>query len=269
MLRSWCTRGVVATRSVPAASAPRREAAPKEGDRTAMEEKRIRSVWRGEAECVKCQIRDLALFADLREQDFSLIHRPIAELRLPAQKPLYLQGDEANSVFTIRSGLLKLEHSQPDGGRRVVRLLRRGDAAGLESLVDHVYRHTAIPLQQLSVCRIPTEVVERLQRETPRISGQLMQRWQKAVDDADSWLSGLSTGSARARVARFISCLAESSEDGRFTLINREDMGSVLGITKESASRVVAEFKRQGLITPLGRGHYTGDVSSLGEASFS
>jgi CRP/FNR family transcriptional regulator len=232
-----------------------------------MDDKRIQTVWRGEQECSKCPIRALALFADLQEKDFTLIHRPIAELRLPRRAAVYHQGEDAAAVFTIRSGLLKLEYTQADGSRRIVRLLRRGDTAGLESLVNQQYRHTAVALQRMSVCRVPSEVVERLNRDTPRICRQLMQRWQKAVDDADAWLTGLSTGAARVRVARFVLYLAESSDDGRFSLVNREDMGSVVGISKESASRVVAEFKRNGLITSLGGGYYTGDISLLAQAT--
>lgn len=232
-----------------------------------MDEDKIQTAWRGEPECLECPIRSLTLFADLQEKDFTLIHRPISGLRLPPRTALYRQGEDATAVFTVRSGFIKLEYTQADGSRRIVRLLRRGDTAGLESLLNQQYRHTAVAVQGVSVCRIPTEVVERLNRDTPHICHQLMQRWQKAVDDADAWLTGLSTGAARVRVARFVLSLAESSDDGRFLLINREDMGSVLGITKESASRVVAEFKRNGLITSLGGGCYTGDITLLTQAT--
>ena len=94
-----------------------------------------------------------------------------------------------------------------------------------------------------------------------------MTRWQKAVDDADSWLTELSAGPSRARVARLLSYLAAHAEDGAFSLIGREDMGSILGITKESASRAVAEFKRGRYITRVGHGLYKGDITRLEAAA--
>ncbi len=232
-----------------------------------MEESRIRAVWKGEVECTHCKIRDMALFADLREADFDLIHRPISELRFQSSSCVYRQADEASAVFTVRSGLVKLEQSQLSGGQRIVRLLRRGDAAGLESLLGKPYSHTAIALEPVSVCRIPKAVVSRLNERTPRLVKQLMSRWQKAVDDADTWLTELSAGPSRVRVARLLSYLAERGEEGRFSLIGREDMGSILGITKESASRAVAEFKRARYITHVGNGRYTGNIGLLSDAA--
>jgi hypothetical protein len=38
------------------------------------------SAWRGTADCRHCGIRDMVLFADLREEDFALIHAPIDDL---------------------------------------------------------------------------------------------------------------------------------------------------------------------------------------------
>jgi len=232
-----------------------------------MDQSRIHAAWRGQLQCSRCAIRELALFADLQQADFGLIHQPISELHYARNAPIYSEGEEARAVFTIRSGLVKLEQAQGDGGVRIVRLLRRGDTAGLESLVEGPYRHTAVAAQAVSVCRIPRDVVRRLNEETPRLSDQLMRRWEKAVDDADAWLTCLSTGPSRARVARLILCFAENAMGGRFTLIRRSDMGAVLGITTESASRAVAEFVRKGCLVRVDDGHYTADRGQLSEAA--
>lgn len=232
-----------------------------------MLQSRIQAAWRGQLQCGRCPLRELALFADLEEPDFDLIHQPISELHYGRNRAIYSEGEEALAVFTIRSGLVKLEQTQADGGVRIVRLLRRGDTAGLESLVEGPYRHTAVAAYPVSVCRIPRDVVRRLNSETPRLSRQLMRRWEKAVDDADAWLTCLSTGPARARVARLILCLAETAVEGRFSLIRRVDMGAVLGITTESASRAVAEFMREGCLVRVDDGYYTGDMDELSKAA--
>jgi len=232
-----------------------------------MEQSRIKAAWRGQLQCSQCAIRELALFADLKEADFGLIHQPIGEFHYARNATIYSEGEEARAVFTVRSGLVKLEQAQADGGVRIVRLLRRGDTMGLESLVEGPYRHTAVAAQAVSVCRIPRDVVRRLNAETPRLSNQLMRRWEKAVDDADAWLTCLSTGPSRARVARLILSFAENAVDGRFTLIRRADMGAVLGITTESASRAVAEFIREGCLVRLDEGYYSADTRLITEAA--
>jgi CRP/FNR family transcriptional regulator len=76
----------------------------------------------------------------------------------------------------------------------------------------------------------------------------LLQRWQQLVDQADHFIVALSTGPAEARMARLLLTLACHSPHPEHLLPSREDMGALLGITTETASRVIAEFKRRGLL---------------------
>lgn len=206
----------------------------------------IEAAWLGRAECRNCAIRHLVLFADLQEGDFDLIHLPIEELRIDPGGHLYRAGEDGIAAFTIRSGLVKLVQYLPDGNQRIVRLLRPGAVAGLEVLAGSVYEHTAEVLQPTLVCRIPREVIERLSRETPRLHRQLMAKWSETMRQADEWLTGLNTGAARQRVARLFLHLA--GEDGTCHLLSREDIGAMLSVTTETASRTVAEFKRSGVV---------------------
>lgn len=211
-----------------------------------MRSSRIDAAWKGTAECERCGIRDLVLFADLTEPDFNLIHLPIDEMELDAGSALYSAGGGGESLYTVRSGLVKLVQYLPEGNLRIVRLLGPGATAGLEAVVGQPYEHAAIVLQRARVCRIPRQVVERLSRETPRLHSQLMLRWHAALKQADDWLTELSTGKATQRFARLL--LHVMQDDGSAPLFTREDLGAMLGITTEHASRTVAEFKRNGAI---------------------
>jgi CRP-like cAMP-binding protein len=211
----------------------------------------IRSAFTGRADCKNCAIRHMVLFSSLEEADFDLIHRPIDDLTYDAGGVLYHQADPGAALFTVRSGLLKLVQYAPDGSQRIVRLLRPGDVAGLEAVVGQAYQHTAVVLHQAEVCRIPTEVLQRLNKMTPRLHEELMNRWQRALSEADAYLTELSTGNARSRVARLILRLADP-DDGVCVLPGREDMGAMLGLTTETASRTVAALKREGAICPGG-----------------
>jgi CRP/FNR family transcriptional regulator, anaerobic regulatory protein len=217
-----------------------------------MGENGVAAAWRGTVECRNCGIRDFALFADLREHDFNLIHTCIDEISHQSGSTLYDAGRRGQHVFTIRGGLVKLVQFAPNGSQRIVRLLRPGAVAGLEALLDAPYEHTAITLQPTPVCRIPVDVVNDLDAKTTRLQRRLMERWHRSVQDADDWLTGLSTGSARARMARLLLGLPPSG-DGLCDLFHREDLGAILGITTETASRTMAEFRRSGVITEKGQ----------------
>ncbi len=219
----------------------------------------------GEANCRLCAIRDSVLFAGLEEKDFEKIHKPIDQLVLQPGKKLYRAGDKAEKMFTIRSGLIKLVQYLPDGSQRIVRLMRTSDVIGLEGLLDQVYEHDAVVMQAAEVCCLPVAVVRTLSAENPRLQTELLNRWQRALHEADAWITELSTGSARQRVARLLLRLARGQENSECQLFGREDMGAMLGITTETASRIIAEFKRQSLLMESRSNHFLLDVPNLNQ----
>ncbi|SCA54818.1 Transcriptional regulator, Crp/Fnr family [Candidatus Terasakiella magnetica] len=227
-----------------------------------MENQAIANAWTGISSCESCGIRHLALFADLEHDDFELIHKPIMEVNKSTGESLYGEGDDATHLYTVRSGVIKLTHYLPDGGQRIVRLLRTGDVAGLEALVNPTYEHYATVLRDAELCQIPRDVVERLNKETPRIHSQLLARWHTAVQQADEWLTELSTGSSKSRVARLVIGLSDKG-DNSCHLFSREDLGAILGVTTETTSRIIAEFKRDGSLKDLGKNHFRADLPKL------
>ncbi len=223
----------------------------------------LKEAWEGEADCVKCAIRTSVLFAGLREQDFEKIHKPIDQFTLPPGSVLYRGGDRADFMFTVRTGVVKLVQYLPDGSQRIVRLARTTDLLGLESLLEKRYQHDAIVIHPTEVCRLPVEVVKRLGGENPALYQELMARWQRALSEADAWLTELSTGSAKQRVARLLLRLVRDDEPSECDLVSREDMGSMLGITTETASRTIAEFKRKSLLVETHPNRFLLDVRNL------
>ncbi len=205
------------------------------------------------------------LFSDLQHEDFDRIHHPIDDIEYGPGSHIYMQGDAMPFVYTIRSGLVKLSQHLPNGDTRIVRLLRQGDLAGLESLNGQPSEYEAITLDHVRVCRIPHSVIESLRRDTPRLHDALMKRWQKALSSADSWITRLTTGNSKTRVARLLMLLDNNSEDDSFFLPTREDMGAMLGVTTESVSKVTAEFTRNNWLRPLAQHRAWIDSEALEE----
>ena len=191
--------------------------------------------------CEGCDLRALALFADLTQADLTP-DPAIQEIRLVAGSTLYRAGDRGTAIYTVRDGLLKLEQYLPVGTQRIVSLLRRGHVVGLEATVSDSYEHTAVALHATRLCRLPTEVVKRLSGKLHR---QLMKKWHESVLQAHECTRELATGSARQRIARLFLTLAPPDAP-TCRLFGREDVGAVLGVTTETASRAVTDLKRSG-----------------------
>jgi CRP/FNR family transcriptional regulator, anaerobic regulatory protein len=222
--------------------------------------------WTGLADCLNCNIRQAVLFAGLDEAGFNGIHRPINQLQYAAGAAIYEAEDEGASLFTVRTGLVKLTHFLPDGGQRIVRLARKTDVLGLECLIADKYQHSAIVLQQAEVCRLPAAAVKRLLHGNPRLFHTLMAQWYRALSDADRWITELSTGTARERVIRLLLWLSEVEAANNCSLFSREDLGAVLGLTTETASRAMAQLKREGMIQEPSPNRFTCDIVRLQSA---
>lgn len=209
------------------------------------------SAWRGTADCRNCGIRDMVLFADLHEDDFKLIHAPIDDLEYPAGHALVRMGETATSLYTLRSGMIKLVRNTVDGRQRIVRVLRAGDVIGLEALMGPAYESDAIALSPTKACRIPLQVIQRLNRETPRLHQRLLEKWHRSLKEADDWLAELNFGNARQRVAGLVLKMRSAHDASVATLFSREDMGAMLDLKLETVSRTLNAFAREGLIEPL------------------
>lgn len=223
------------------------------------------AAWHGKSDCQRCALRHSVLFAGLTESDFKDLHQPTDQFMLNPGERLYSEGEVGTHMFTIRKGLLKLEKYLPDGTQRIVRLLKSTDVGGLETLLNEPYKHNAFALQPTEVCRYPASAVSEISRHNPQLHLDLMTRWQAALSDADAWITELSTGSAKQRVARLLLRLVKDETTRQCTLFGREDMGAMLGITTETASRIIAEFKRQGLMMETGSGQVICEVAALEE----
>jgi CRP/FNR family transcriptional regulator, anaerobic regulatory protein len=224
------------------------------------------SAWRGTADCRHCGIRDMVLFADLREEDFALIHAPIDDLEYATGQPLVRMGETATSLYTLRVGVIKLVRNTVDGRQRIVRVLRAGDVVGLEALMGPTYDSDAIALTPIKVCRLPLQVIQRLNRETPRLHQRLLEKWHHSLKEADDWLADLNFGNARQRVAGLILKMRSEHDASVSHLFSREDMGAMLDLKLETVSRTLSAFEREGLIEPLdknGRVYRVVDVAGL------
>jgi len=224
-----------------------------------MRDHEVQAAWQGLVSCEKCGIRELVLFADLAGDDFNAIHFPIEDLWVPVGAALFQPGQAASHLFTVREGLFKLEQYLPDGNRRIVSLLGKGDVVGLDAIVAETYDHAAIALQSAQVCRIPKDVITRL---SPKLHRQLMNKWHDALRRSHECTRELSTGSARQRMARlFLTLAAPGSQHCQ--LFGREDVGALLGITTETASRIVAELKRTKAVWEVAPNLFERDLAAL------
>jgi CRP-like cAMP-binding protein len=96
------------------------------------------------------------------------------------------------------------------------------------------------------------------------VSLDLMKRWQRALDDSEEWLTELTRGTAHHRMLRLLLKLSEYGEpDGMIWLPTRQEMGAMLALTFETASRVVSSLRKAGVLRPVDARRAQVDMTAL------
>ena len=194
--------------------------------------------------------------------------------RLESQDVLYREGETADTVFVIQQGMVKLLSYLPNGRARIVRLYGPGGVVGLDGLVEPTYEHTAVTIGSTHVYKIPVSKVNQLRDSDPREFAHILEFWHQYLRIADTWITEFSTGAIKARVARllnFLSHIERNESPDEVHLLTCEEMAAILGVTPESVSRVLAEFKREDILQRTRHeGHediYRQDVAAVNQAA--
>lgn len=231
-----------------------------------MEKLRVCTAWRGQGDCLACDGRENAFFSGLPPDAIARLHVDVENTGIPSGEVLYRPSDKAENLWVLRTGAVKLLASSWDGCQRIVRVLKPGDVAGMEALLSGCFAHAAVTVGTVHACRIPLLAVEELCLEHSGFQWNLMKQLQAALRETEQWLVDLaSTGaSARMRMARLLLRLRDG-DSNRIYKFSREELGLMLGIALETASRIIAAFGRERLLVRRepGSRFYDGDIVRL------
>jgi CRP-like cAMP-binding protein len=190
---------------------------------------------------------------------------------------LYREGSFADKLFTITSGIVKLVAHMPNGRVRILGLHGRGAVLGLVTPISActTYHHTAIAVTDTVAQWAPSIQLRRIRRDCSEEYMQLVEHHCEDLKNAERWITEFSADTTTCRIARLIKYLAEIQqlpEPNAVALLTCQEMAEVIGVSTESASRVLAKFKRLGILTPVaadtGTRHYHFDADTIDDVAF-
>lgn len=219
-----------------------------------------------ESDCRHCALRSTALFARLDASELDSRLKPIHNGIIKADSVVYREGDPADAVFTVRSGVVKLVGSCGGGTARILRLLGRGAAIGLEAMDRKAFEHTAIAMREVSLCRIPKDLLLDLVDSNHRLTVGLINKWHEHASWSDRWVSALYAGHVSERTVALIRMLVDVSGDPleAVRLPRTSDMADILRCSPEGISRCMAGLKRRRLLQRVAPWTYRCSPSLIG-----
>lgn len=178
------------------------------------------------------------------------------KLHFTPQQIIFNESSEADTIYVVEEGMVKLLSYLPNGKARIIRLHGPGSVLGLSGIFENVHKHKAVAVHDVVLLKIATGSLKQLKLQYPEKFLGIIEKMVENLNIADTWITQFSTGSIKARVARlitFLSYLESETSPEIVELLTCEEMASVLGVTTESVSRVLAEFKRQQILQRVGK----------------
>ena len=205
--------------------------------------------------CSACPIRELTVCAALEETELSRMADIVRARHLETHKTLFNEGDEANSVYNVTAGTMKLYKLLPDGRRQITGFLFTGDFLGL-SMLDR-YAYSAEAVTPVSLCQFPRRQIEQLLHEFPKLQQRLFTMASNELEAAQDQMLLLGRKTAKEKVASFLLGLSRrlarrGQKDNPVPIpMSRSDIADYLGLTTETVSRTFTALKSKQVIQLL------------------
>ena len=166
-------------------------------------------------------------------------------------KHLFLEGDDAECIFEVVSGVLRLTRVMEDGRRQVIAFGYPGDTVGFPS--DGLY-HT--DCDALAPTTLIVHRRSHLESDAgdPALHRRLLQAALREISAMQDHFMMLGRKSSVEKLASFLLALADRVGDplGAFDQVRlpmtRADIADFLGLTTETVSRTFTQFRKSGLI---------------------
>lgn len=205
--------------------------------------------------CATCSARTKGLCAALTSDQLPELAAASRPGDLLSANHVVNEGEKAEAVFTVVSGMLKLYKTLPDGRQQITGFATVGDVIGLA--VGESYAYTAETVTASSVCRMPRASLARLMERNPAVQGRLLAMTSVELSAAQDQILLLGCKTAAERVSSFLLASGRRSKrqaDGKpsvFLPMSKVDIGAYLGLRPETLSRVLRKLEDAGQITRL------------------
>jgi CRP/FNR family transcriptional regulator, polysaccharide utilization system transcription regulator len=211
-------------------------------------------------DCEHCESRVLGVFCALEGEALAEFSANKTVNKYKKGQIIFYEDNKPYGLYCMIDGRVKLYKTGIDGRQQILRISGPGDILGYRSLfADETYQATAEALEDSNICCIDKNVFFPVLAKDPNLSLEIIKKLAAELRSAEDLATSIAQRSVRERMAELLLILKETygkdTKDG--TLIDlklsREEMAEMIGITQETAIRLLSEFKGDGLIAVKGR----------------
>jgi CRP/FNR family transcriptional regulator len=206
----------------------------------------------GRKNCLECDVRLLSVCGALDDAELGALESLAKSCVFEPKQTLFVEGEPAESVFTVTQGMIRLFKLVPDGRRQIVGFALPGDFLGLA--MANQYGFSAESIVPTRVCRFSRAAFSAFVDQKPHLLRRLHEFATHELSLAQDQMVLLGRRNAEGKLAAFliglrnrIAAIAGHSVTVALPM-SRQDIADFLGLTIETVSRTLSSMAKDKLI---------------------
>lgn len=206
--------------------------------------------------CSNCSLRELCLPVGLSNDEMAQLDAVIRQSRkIKRGETLFRAGEHFRALFAVRTGFFKTTVASQDGREQVTGFHMSGELMGLDGISASQHGCDAVALEDSEVCELPFSRMEDLSRNIASLQTHFYRMMSREIVRDQNVMLLLGNMKAEERLAAFLLNLSMRLQSRGFAAndfilrMNREEIGSFLGLKLETVSRTLSKFQQQGWLT--------------------
>jgi len=191
-------------------------------------------------------------------EDFNVLSHERTIKKIRKRGVIFMEGNTSQYLYYIVSGKVKTFRSNEEGKELIRQIYKEGDFFGYISLLnnDSQHKESATAIEKSEIALIPKQDFYQLLYSSNDVSLRFLKVLTSKFYDLEEKLLKLAYNSARKKVAEALLFVKQkyTEEDTKPFPVYRENISAIAGISPESVSRNMKDFKVEGLIETFANG---------------
>ena len=189
----------------------------------------------------------------VKELEKLMLERKVRTIK--KKQIIYYEGDTVSGIYLVLSGKIKTIKLSEDGRELLTGMYGPEEYFGIPALLlNEPYTETAEAMEDTTVCQLPKEMVDELLNRYPDVARQFIHILSNNLLDKEEQLLQLAYHSVRKRMSEVLIrlCKLEKQEGQIILRISRDNLAAMAGMATETVSRILSDFKDEGIIERKG-----------------
>lgn len=203
--------------------------------------------------CVNCNCRN-PIFHSLSTSELEMINNSRYEVSFKAGEIMFKQGTPSPHFLCLTQGLAKI-YIEGYGKNLILSLVKPVEyILGPGIFVDGRHHYSASAVEDSTACMVDVNTYKQIVRQNPDFAEEFIKRISLMTIFNFEQAVSLTQKQMHGRIADALLYLSEKiycSNPFEMT-ISRQDLADISGMSKESAIRILKEFKEEGILSSDG-----------------